>query len=42
MTKIILIMYLCSSVPGNKCGIIPTPNISVNIRKLFNEQIKIT
>ena len=30
MTKIILIMYLCSSVPGNKCGIIPTPKIMFN------------
>ena len=27
MTKIILIMYLCSMIPGNKCGVIPTPTV---------------
>ena len=25
MTKIILIMFMCSAVPGNKCVIVPTP-----------------
>jgi len=26
MIKVILIMYMCSSVPGNNCKVIPTPN----------------
>ena len=30
MTKIILIMYLCSGIPGNKCGVIPTPKVLFN------------
>tara|TARA_R100001244_G_scaffold4686_1_gene5962 strand:- start:304 stop:522 length:219 start_codon:yes stop_codon:yes gene_type:complete len=30
MVKIILIMYLCSNIPGNKCGIIPTPKVMFN------------
>ena len=30
MTKIILIMYLCSGIPGNQCGVIPTPKIIFN------------
>ena len=30
MTKIILIMYLCSGIPGNKCGIIPTAKVVFN------------
>ncbi len=25
MTKIILIMFMCSTVPGNDCQVIPTP-----------------
>tara|TARA_R110000751_G_scaffold121805_1_gene222360 strand:+ start:656 stop:853 length:198 start_codon:yes stop_codon:yes gene_type:complete len=23
-------MYLCSGVPGNKCGVIPTPTVMFN------------
>jgi hypothetical protein len=30
MTKIILIMYLCSGIPGNRCGTIPTPKVLFN------------
>ena len=30
MTKIILIMYLCSGIPGNRCGVIPTPTVLFN------------
>ena len=30
MTKIILIMYLCSGIPGNRCGVIPTPKVLFN------------
>ena len=30
MTKIILIMYLCSGIPGNKCGTVPTPQVVFN------------
>jgi len=30
MTKIILIMYLCSTIAGNKCGVIPTPTVLFN------------
>ena len=30
MTKIILIMWLCSGIPGNKCGVIPTPKVMFN------------
>ena len=30
MTKIILIMYLCSTVSGNLCGIVPTPKVMFN------------
>ena len=27
MVKVVLIMWLCSSVPGNECKVIPTPTI---------------
>ena len=30
MTKIILIMWLCSDIPGNNCGVIPTPKVMFN------------
>ena len=30
MTKIILFMWLCSSIPGNQCKAIPTPKIMFN------------
>ena len=30
MTKIILIMYLCSTVTSNKCVTIPTPTVLFN------------
>ena len=30
MTKIVLLMVLCSGISGNKCGIIPTPTVLFN------------
>mgnify|MGYP003681713398 FL=1 len=27
MVKFVLIMWLCSSVPGNECKVVPTPTI---------------
>ena len=30
MTKIFLFMWMCSSVPGNECIKIPTPEFSFN------------
>jgi len=31
MTKFILILWMCSSVPGNECIKIPTPNLYLMI-----------
>ena len=28
MTKFILIMYLCSGIPGNPCKLVPTPKVN--------------
>ena len=28
MTKFILIMYLCSGIPGNPCKLIPPPKVN--------------
>ncbi len=30
MTKVFLFMWMCSSVPGNECVKIPTPEFSFN------------
>ena len=30
MTKIILIMYLCSTITSNRCVVIPTPTVLFN------------
>tara|TARA_R100001463_G_scaffold24595_1_gene58561 strand:+ start:180 stop:404 length:225 start_codon:yes stop_codon:yes gene_type:complete len=27
MVKFVLLMWLCSSVPGNECKVVPTPTI---------------